>query len=555
MTQQGWRIAVGVAVIFVAALLAYSPALRGELLWDDDGHVTRPELRSIGGLVRIWTELGATQQYYPLLHSAFWVQHKLWGDWVVGYHVVNVLLHATCACLLWAILQRLKIPGAYLTACVFAVHPVHVESIAWITELKNTLSLVFYLGATLCYLRFDETRDERALTRAFALFVAGLLSKSVVATFPAAMLVVVWWKRGTIRWDNDIRPLFRFFAIAVIGGCVTAFLERKLIGAEGAEFELTLLQRLQLSGRVVWFYLGKLVCPVRLTFIYPRWDVKDAPAWHWMLVAGLVALVAALWLIRRRVRGPLGAVLLFVGSLVPVLGFFNVYPFRYSFVADHFQYLPSIAIITLACAGIAMAGRRVEIPLGAAIVVLLGVTTWRQAHQYRDVPTLYLTTLDRNPQCWMAHTNLGVYYVTHDRPDEAQAQYEAALRIRPEHPEALSNLGALLVQRGNVDEGIEYLQQAARAKPQAAAIQMNLGNALVAAKRIDDAIEAYERAVKLDLDNIDAMMSLIAAYDAAGRRGDAIATAQQALAVARRTGNKALTEQIEASLAAYRRQQ
>jgi tetratricopeptide (TPR) repeat protein len=555
MTKERWLAIAGSGFIFVAVLVAYSPALRGEFLWDDDGHVTKPELRSVGGLIRIWTELGATQQYYPLLHSAFWFEHKLWGDSVVGYHVVNVLLQATNACLLWVILKRLQIPGAYLAACVFAFHPVHVESVAWITELKNTLSLGFYLAATLLYLRFDETRDDRAYTWAFVLFIAGLLSKSVVATFPAAMLVIIWWKRGRISWDNDVRPLIRFFAVAVIAGCVTAFLERKLIGAEGEEFELTWLQRLQLSGRVVWFYLSKLFWPTQLTFIYPRWELDRSPAWYWAFLGSLVALALVFWLLRNRTRAPLAALLLFVGSLVPVLGFFNVYPFRYSFVADHFQYLPSIAIIVLVCAAVAAIGRTVEVSAGVVLVIALGVLTWRQAHMYRDVQTLYLTTLERNPQCWMAHTNLGVYYVNHGRADDAKAQYEAALAIRADDPEALSNLGSLHAEQGRPLEAIAYLERAAKAKPQSAAIRINLGNALVAANRIDDAVAAYEQAIRLDPDNLDAMMSLIAAYEAAEQPTAAIATAQRALAVARRIGNKQFAEQIEQSLAAYRRQQ
>ena len=149
----------------VATFLAYQPAWRGGLVWDDDAHVTRPELRSAQGLWRIWSDLGATQQYYPLLHSAFWVEHKLWGDATLGYHLVNIALHVLAAFLVWVILRRLAIGGAFLAAAIFALHPVHVESVAWITELKNTLSAVFYLGAALAYLRFDARR-EPALVRA-----------------------------------------------------------------------------------------------------------------------------------------------------------------------------------------------------------------------------------------------------------------------------------------------------------------------------------------------------------------------------------------------------
>ncbi|MEN6452293.1 MAG: glycosyltransferase family 39 protein, partial [Thermoguttaceae bacterium] len=178
------------AALFLAVLVAYLPALRGGFIWDDDGHVTRPELRSWHGLYRIWHEPNASQQYYPVLHTAFWIEHRLWGDNTLYYHLVNVLLHTTAAVLVAVVLRRLAVPGALLAAAIFALHPVHVESVAWISEQKNTLSAVFYLGAMLAYLRFDQTRRPLAYAVAIALFVLGLESKTVTATLPAALLVI-----------------------------------------------------------------------------------------------------------------------------------------------------------------------------------------------------------------------------------------------------------------------------------------------------------------------------------------------------------------------------
>ena len=159
----------------------------------------------------MWTDFGATQQYYPLLHTAFWVEHQLWGNAAAGYHLVNILLHGLSAVLLLRILRRLEIPGAAFAAALFALHPVHVESVAWISEQKNTLSLVFYLAAALAYLRFDEGRRRKDYLQASGLFVLGLLTKTVVATLPAALLVVFWWKRGRIAGRRDVAPWAPWF--------------------------------------------------------------------------------------------------------------------------------------------------------------------------------------------------------------------------------------------------------------------------------------------------------------------------------------------------------
>ena len=346
----GWEWLLAVALTS-AVCLAYQPVWHGGLLWDDyPGHVTAPDLRSWDGLSRIWFEGGATQQYYPLLHSAFWLQHKLWGDATLGYHLVNILLHATAALLVALVLRRLHVPGAYLAAAIFALHPVHVESVAWITEQKNTLSGVFYLAAMLVYLRFDQTRKKSIYGCALGLFLLALLSKTVSATLPGALLVILWWQRGRLSWRKDVLPLLPFFVLGVLGGLLTAWVERTVIRAEGAAFEFTIVERFLIAGRAICFYLGKLFWPVNLTFIYPRWQVSQAIAWQYLFPAGALLLAAALWPVRRRWRAPLAALLFFIGTLFPALGFLNVFPFRYSLVADHFQYLASLGVITLVAA-------------------------------------------------------------------------------------------------------------------------------------------------------------------------------------------------------------
>ncbi len=491
-------------LLFGLALLAYLPALSGGLLWDDAGHVTRAELRSLAGLGRIWFEFGATQQYYPVLHSAFWFEHLLWGDSTFAYHLLNVLLHATAACLFARLLRRLAIPGAWFAALLFALHPVCVESVAWISEQKNTLSAVFYLLAALAYLRFHDSRRPAKYAAATALFALALLTKTVTASLPAALLVVLWWQQGRLAWRRDVLPLLPWFALGAGSGLVTAHFERALIGAQGADFALAFDERLLLAGRVVWFYLGKLVWPTELIFIYPRWGIDAAQWWQWLFLAAAVALVLGLsWLaVARRRRGPLAAALLFGGTLFPVLGFFNVYPFLFSYVADHFQYLASLAVFALAGAGLATLAARAPRPaaLGAAALLLgaLGTLTWRQSGMYHDLPTLYETTLARNPACWMAHQNLAIELAGAGDVDAANAHLRTALQLYPDNAAAENNLGENLARLGRLDEALPHLQRAVELQPNYAVGHCNLATTLARLRRFEDAFTHFATATRLD---------------------------------------------------------
>jgi Tfp pilus assembly protein PilF len=508
-----------------AVLLAYLPAIGGQFLWDDDAHVTRPDLRSLGGLARIWTDFGATQQYYPLLHTAFWVEHRLWGNAVAGYHLVNILQHAFSAVLILLVLRRLQVPGAALAAAVFALHPVHVESVAWISEQKNTLSLLFYLGAAYAYLRFDEERRARDYVWASALFVLGLLTKTVVATLPAALLVAFWWKRGRLSGRRDVVPVLPWFAAGAAAGLHTAWIERAQLGAEGADFALSPAQRVLLAGRVAWFYLGKLIWPADLTFNYPRWtiDATSATAYVWP-AAALIAVVG-LWAVRRRSRGPLAAALLFAGSLFPVLGFVNVYPFVFSFVADHFAYLPSLGLIAGLAAGAAtVAARdarlgRVAPAAAGVLLIALGALTWRQSQIYRDAPTLYEATLARNPDCYLCLNNLGTLAARGGDMEEAARFYGEAVRIKPDSPEAHNNLGSALAQSGKMAESLPHFEQAVRAAPNYVSARVNFGGVLFRMGRVAEAKAQFEAALRVMPDYAPARQNLavIERLEAQGR--------------------------------------
>lgn len=537
--------------LFVATLLAYSPALRAGFIWDDQpGHVTKPELRSLAGLARIWFEVGATQQYYPLLHSAFWVEHKLWGDAPFGYHLVNVLLHALSACLVGTILRRLAVPGAWFAAALLALHPVCVESVAWISEQKNTLSTVFYLLAALTYLRFDASatgdaapsprstgRGEAAVapskprcaglySLATALFVAALLTKTVTATLPAALLVIVWWQRGRIDARRDVAPLAPWFAAGLGAGLLTAWVEHAQIGAQGGDYALDAFERMLVAGRAAWFYLGKLIWPADLTFIYPRWTIDATQGWQWVFPLAAGALLVALAWVRRRSRGPLAAALFFGGTLFPALGFVNVFPFVYSFVADHFQYVACLGVFALTAAGGAQFTATWSGPsrraFGIGILTSLAALTWQHASTYRDVFTLYRDTIARNPGCWMAHNNLAIALVDAGRATEALPHYEQALRHRPNYPEAENNFGYALTQLGRAAEALPHLDRALSLKPHYADAHNNRGAALMALGRVADGTAAFGEAVRLNPQFALAHLNHGRALAAGGRIADAI---------------------------------
>jgi protein O-mannosyl-transferase len=522
MTHSTSRRDIGAfTLLCLSTFLAYLPALRGTMLWDDSGHVTRPDLCSLQGLWRIWTEPGATQQYYPLLHSAFWAEHFLWGDSVLGYHLLNVALHALAACLVVKIVRRLSLPGAWLAGLLFAVHPLCVESVAWISEQKSTLSGVFYLAAALTYLKFDSSRKRSAYFAALCWFVAALLSKTVTATLPGALLVVIWWRRGRIQWKRDVLPLIPWFVVGAAAGLFTAWAERSLIGAHGAEFALTPVQRVLLAGRAIWFYAGRVVWPANLTFFYPRWNLDASEWWQYLFPAGVIALAIFL----RRYRGAFAAFLIFLGTLFPVLGFFNIYPFRYSYVADHFAYLATLPLAVALSSLLAYRSRDRKGAIMGILVLTLAALTWQQAATYRNEETLYRATLARNPGAWLAHTNLGNLLI--DRPGgrpEAMQHLAAALRLNPDFPEAHLSLGnALFATPGRLDDAIAEYRTAARLAPESERAHTNLGNALLQAGQSAEAIAQLNEALRIDPASAEAHNDLANALSQIpGRLPDAV---------------------------------
>jgi len=519
------------ALLLAVTLIAYQPALDGRLLWDDNGHLTRPELRSLHGLARIWTEPGATQQYYPLVHTVFWLEHRLWGDATQGYHLVNILLHLLSALLLVRILRLLEVPGAWFIAALFALHPVMVESVAWITELKNTLSGVFFFATAFAYLKFDRERKKRLYAVSIGLFVLGLLSKSVIATLPVSLLAVFWWKRGKLQWKQDVVPLLPFFFLGIFSGLFTAYVERRdIIGWRVNEFDFSFIERCCIAGRAIWFYLGKIVFPVNLMFIYPRWNVSQGIGWQYLFPAATLVLAGVLWAVRNRWRAPLAVFLCFTATIFPVLGFFNVYPFRFSFVADHFQYLACIGPIALAAAVIGSASgfinqnirRFIKPAIYVVLLMTLGMLTWKQSGTYTDAETLYRTTIRKNASCWMAYNNLGILLEKNGLTEEAMSCYRKALEIDPGLAEVHNNLGALSAKIGRTDEAMACYRKALEINPDYSKAHYNIGILLAKAGRMDEAIVQYRKALEINPEYFEAHNNIGFLLAKAGRMDEAV---------------------------------
>ena len=531
--------ALGGLLLFTL-LLFYSPAIHGEFVFDDDRNVTPAALTSLHGLWRIWVEPGASFQYYPVLHTAFWIEHRIWGDAVFGYHLVNILLHCASAWLLVAILRKLALPGAWLAAFIFALHPVCVESVAWISEQKNTLSTVFYMASALAWLHFSGPRRWQSYLLATAFFLMALASKTTAAILPAALLVIAWWRNGRLEWKRDVLPLLPWFAGGAAFGLFSGRIEQKGYDIQSSDFSLNLLQHFLLASRDVWFYAGKLLWPVHLMFNYPRWQVNAADWRQWLFPAGLLAVAAVFFLLARRNRTPLAAFLFFIGNLFPVMGFFYIGWFMFSFVADHFQYVASLGIIVPAAAGLALAARktrpaavrwatRADIGL---ILFMLCSLTWGQCHIYNDMETLFHTTVDENPSSGMAHYNYGLVLLKiPDHLTEAMEQMETALRLRPEDVKLQDRIAFIfLTTPGRADEGIATLEQSLKTEPDDSYAHFLLGSTLAMMPgHIDEAITHLKASVRLNPNEPQSHLTLGDALFAMGRKQEAIAQYQEAL--------------------------
>jgi tetratricopeptide (TPR) repeat protein len=502
VSGDNWRAAWLAAVLALITIAVYLPSLRGGFLWDDDDHLTEnPAVNSPEGIRDIWTSL-AVSRYYPLTLSSFWLQNRLWGLDPLPYRLVTLLLHAANAILLWRLLLRLRLPGAWAAAALWAVHPLNVESVAWITELKNTQSGLFFFLGMLCFLRFEQQPRPRWYAAALGCAAAALLSKPSTVVLPVMLLGFAWWQRG--RWTQaDWARVTPFFALSLGMSLLTVVEQRGHIAREGTqEWTLSMAERAIVAGKAVWFYAGKVLWPVNLSFIYPRWELAPHAVASWVPVTAAVAVAAGLWRARDQAwaRAALFGCGCYVVALGPVLGFFDVYFFQYSFVADHFAYLASAALIALVVAAGARSVKWREARIGAVVVAVtvLAAMSWRHGQVFHDNETLWLDTIKKNPAAFLAHNNLAVMRLVEERYEEALHHSVAALRAHPDYALAHYNLGVALEKLGRFAEAESHYRRGLELQPDNPHAHNNLGNVLAHLGRHEHAIAHYRRALELD---------------------------------------------------------
>jgi len=534
--NRDWKLPCRLAAIIIALTgIAYLPTLRAGFLWDDDLLITDNRLVKAGdGLYRFWFTTEASE-YYPLTNSLRWLEWRLFGMAPIGYHVVSVLLHAINSVLVWVVLRRLRIPSAWLAGLVFAVHPVNVETVVWISEQKNALSMLFYLVAILLYLRFDEAGQWKWYSFSLVAFLLALLSKTAVVMLPVVLLGCVWWLRGKLR-AKDVLCSGPFFLLSLVFGSVTIWVHTQVLKQLAVQTN-GFASRLATAGWASWFYLCKALLPVDLMAVYPRWHV-DASYWlsyvpGTILIGGLVLF----WWKRNTWGRPfLFGLGYFVVMLLPILGFLYQSFYRYSWVADHWLYYSIVAPIALAVAAGDSICRRLgkrglywgKVTVVTGLIVL-GADTWRRGCVYANGETLWRDSVAKNPDAYVAHLNLGFALAQNGKLDEAIGQFEETLRIKPDYAEARYNLGSALAQLGRTQQAIGEFEQVLRLKPNDVAAHNNLANALLHAGRILEAVQHYEYALGLRPNSAELHYSLGIALEQAGRSQEAIAHYEQAI--------------------------
>ena len=530
-------------VLLVALMaVAYARVVSCDFIWDDDDYVTNnPVLRTAGGLWDIWFVPTSLPQYYPLVHTTFWLEYRAWELHPLGYHLVNVALHGASALVLLRLGRRLAIPGILLGALWFAVHPVHVESVAWVTERKNVLSLLCYLLAAERWLRWHDGDGPAARNYVIGSlwFVGALWSKTVTASLPAALLVVLWWRDGALTRRACLAAL-PWLVVGAGLGYFTVHLEATHVGASGEPWQISGLERVLVAGRACWFYVWSLVWPFDTCFNYARWAVDAGAAWQWLFPTGAALAVVAAWALRGRIgRGPAAVLMIFGGTLFPAIGFFDVYPFRYSFVADHFQYHASVAVIVglAAFASQRAAGlaENARLGLAGAFLVALAAVSAVEVGQYRDFETLWRVTLAKNPRSAIAHTNLGAIETDNyglakaagrtaeaaERLAAAKGHLQAVLEIDETSHEARTNLGVLAYGQGQVDEARRYFEEALARKRADPGTLSNLAFLELEAGRAPAARELVEEALGFDAEHFNARWVRGAVLCELDRFGDA----------------------------------
>jgi protein O-mannosyl-transferase len=547
-----WLANCGLALLLIAAtVIVYLPSLRGGFLFDDNLLLTEsPLIKASDGLYRFWFTAQAAD-YWPVSNSTLWIEWRLWGTEPTGYHVTNLILHIADSLLIWLVLRRLAIPGAFLGALLFAVHPVNVDSVAWIAQRKNVLSLLFFLLSVLWYFK-----SEQGFWYVLSLlaFVAAMLSKGSVAIEPLLLLLVVWWLKGKIERKDLLRSL-PLFVVAGVLTLVNIWFQKH--GAEEVFRNVSFAQRLAGAGSVIWFYLYKSLLPIKLSFVYPQWNIRaNDPIWWLGLIAALITTIILIWQRNQRWgKALLFAWLFYCICLLPVMGFTDVGYMKYSLVADHYQQIALIAVTGLIGAGLSLWAQRSKTfahTAAIALVIAFASLTFSQSRLYGDPIRLYEDTIAKNPDSWLAYNNLGTALRESGRTAEAIPQFRKALQLEPNLALVHDNLGIALAKNGQLPEAIENLQASVRLNPKNPQAHNNLGIVLRRSGHFPEALEQYELALQLRPDFAEAYYNRALTYAQTNQPTEAIDAAEHAEQIARSGSETVLAQQIQAWLNRYR---
>ena len=542
-----WVIAVIILALGLLTLGAYAPALNAGFLYDDPGFVlAAPVVSADGAWHDIWLDSSSTPRYAPLVFTSFRIEYRLWPGSVSVHHLVNILLHAAAAALLWRVLQRLAVPGALPAAAVFALHPVHVESVAWLVQRANVLSAFFAWAAVLAYLHFAhlgtgalDRPPRRSATwygLALACFVFAMSSNPVTCTLPVALLLVLWWKRDRLS-RRDLGPLVPFFIIAVTLVVVAVVAQKTHARPADPDLDLSWAGSCIAAGRAVWLCAARVICPVNLAFIYPAWRIDPGVWYLWFAPASILAVLAAVARWRDWLgKGGCAAVFIFVVTLVPGLGLLDWGDIRYSPVTDHDLYHASASLIALLAAGVTLAVARWRTvpsgaPLAGAALLLwvLGTITWFHAHHYEDAETLWRATLARNPQAWPAQVGLGDLLLARGQSGPAADHYRQVLAHRPETGRVRTKLSIALMHQERTDEAVTELRIALEHDPDAYLAHLRLGDFLLARGQSRTAADHFRLVLAVRPDHPRARTKLGVALLHQDRPAEALAELQIAL--------------------------
>ena len=500
-------------ILIVLILAIYLPSLKNGYIWDDNDYVYKNTyLLKITGLKDIWLSY-KLPQYYPLVFTSFWIEHKLWGFHPTGYHVINMLLHILNTLLLFSLLKKVLPKAALLAAIFFAVHPIQVETVAWITERKNLLSLAFFLLACLQYLKLLSSKQRRNYIYTLIFFVCALLSKSVSVCFAIMPILYSYWKEGKIN-RNVITYSVPFFIIAISAGLNTAFLEQHRVGATGEAWNLNIIEHVLLAGRILVFYLYKAVVPLKFIFFYERWDVNylDISQWIWPVIAA--SPLYLMYKYRDRTgRGAIVIYLMYIASIFPALGFINVFPMRYSYVADHFTYISSPFIFIMISAALVLIHEKttpfisrhiskkfMSIPalfIILIITIFLSFKSYGTTVKYKDEFTLWNDVINQNPGCYFAYNNLGAAYGKSGKLDKAVEILAVGVETNPDNATSHSNLGNAYLDNREFQKAMDSFQKGLNLDDASAVLHNNMSIACMYTEQYEKAIYHCDKAVSM----------------------------------------------------------